>query len=75
VAGYEIYRDGIKIGTKIAGSSSGYEYYHDTGIKVGHTYVYTVRAYDDAGNISMESEGVTITVITEILVIQQLLSN
>ncbi|KNY26102.1 regulator of chromosome condensation RCC1 [Pseudobacteroides cellulosolvens ATCC 35603 = DSM 2933] len=61
VAGYEIYRDGVKIGTKIAGSSSDYVYYDDTGIKVGHTYVYTVRAYDDAGNISMESEGVTIT--------------
>jgi chitodextrinase len=49
VAGYEIFRDGTLIGTTTATS------YTDTGLAPSTRYVYTVRAYDAAGNRSAMS--------------------
>jgi RHS repeat-associated protein len=48
VVGYEIYRDGVKVGTApVTG-------FTDTGLSAGKTYKYTVRAYD-ANNLSAPS--------------------
>jgi len=55
VSGYEIYRNGIKIGTSL---TSGYT---DTDLKEDSIYEYTVKAFDAAGNISDESEPVVVT--------------
>lgn len=52
VEGYEIYRDGVKLG-EVKGN---YTYYEDKTIETGVTYVYTVRAFDSSGNVSLESE-------------------
>jgi cellulose 1,4-beta-cellobiosidase len=49
VAGYNIYRDGTKIGSSTTAS------FTDTGLAVGSTHVYTVSAFDAAGNTSAQS--------------------
>jgi hypothetical protein len=49
VAGYQVFRNGIRIASATAPS------YTDTGLTVGNTYTYTVTAYDAAGNISGQS--------------------
>ena len=46
VSGYEIYRDGIKIGDSTSLR------YTDTGLSANITYSYAVKAYDAAGNRS-----------------------
>ncbi|HEV2296611.1 MAG TPA: right-handed parallel beta-helix repeat-containing protein [Tepidisphaeraceae bacterium] len=46
VAGYNIFRDGVRISTT-RGTT-----FTDTGLKSGTTYVYRVRAFDAAGNLS-----------------------
>jgi fibronectin type 3 domain-containing protein len=51
VAGYNIYRDDIKIGT------SPYPVYTDTGLTVGTKYCYKVEAFDGTGNISNNKSG------------------
>ena len=53
VAGYEIYRDGEKICT------TEKTVYKDSGLKSDTEYTYTVRAYDESGNISEYSESGT----------------
>jgi hypothetical protein len=55
VAGYRIYRDGEQIGvtTDIV--------FSDTGCQSGTSYIYTVKAYDTAGNLSLPSNQVSIT--------------
>lgn len=49
VTGYEIYRDGVKVGTSQSTS------YTDTGLTPETTYSYTVKALDAAGNVSAAS--------------------
>lgn len=56
VSGYRIYRNGIEIGTKTA------SVYYDYNVTNGKKYTYTVRAYDEAGNLSDESNLMNITV-------------
>jgi len=51
VAGYNVFRNGTQMGTA-TGST-----YQDTGLSPSTTYVYTVQAYDAAGNISSHSSG------------------
>ncbi|MGB7160741.1 MAG: fibronectin type III domain-containing protein, partial [Tepidisphaeraceae bacterium] len=51
VAGYDIYRGGAKIAT-VSGTTTSYT---DTGLAPSTTYVYTVRAFDAAGNVSSSS--------------------
>ena len=49
VAGYRITRNGVPVGTSAATS------FNDSGLTPSTTYVYTVAAYDGAGNTSPES--------------------
>ncbi|GIO15137.1 hypothetical protein J19TS2_46920 [Cohnella xylanilytica] len=55
VTGYEVYRDGTKVGTTAATT------YTDTGLTAGTTYGYTVKAYDAAGNVSAASAAASVT--------------
>lgn len=50
VAGYEVYREGSMIGKTSA------LFYSDSGLQPDTSYHYTVKAYDSAGNKSLESE-------------------
>ncbi|GIO86201.1 hypothetical protein J25TS5_31330 [Paenibacillus faecis] len=55
VAGYRVYKDGNMIGTSpITGFVA-------SGLEGNTTYTFTVRAFDDAGNLSEASNAVTIT--------------
>jgi hypothetical protein len=55
VAGYDIYRNSTKIATTSALS------YEDTGLSANTLYMYTVDAFDAAGNISGESSSTSAT--------------
>jgi len=55
VAGYNVFRNGTKVGSIQTTS------YQDTGLSAGTTYIYTVSAYDVAGNTSAQSGGVSIS--------------
>lgn len=55
VAGYYVYRDGTFIGTT-AGTG-----YAASGLTGNTTYTFTVKAFDDAGNISAASHAVAVT--------------
>lgn len=50
VTGYDVYRDGAKIGSTTTALS-----FNDSGLAPNTTYVYTVKAKDAAGNISAAS--------------------
>ncbi len=55
VTGYEVYRNGVKIGT-VAGTT-----YTDTGVAASTTYSYTLKAYDAVGNTSAASTALSVT--------------
>lgn len=55
VTGYEIYRDGVKVGTSATTS------YTDNGLSPETDYSYTVKAFDAAGNLSALSLGALVT--------------
>ncbi|MEK8128261.1 discoidin domain-containing protein [Paenibacillus filicis] len=55
VTGYDIYRDGVLVGS--AASTS----YSDRGLKAVTTYSYTVKAKDATGNVSADSAAVSAT--------------
>ncbi|WP_406835046.1 glycoside hydrolase family 6 protein [Streptomyces sp. AHU1] len=55
VTGYDIYRDGTKVGSATGTS------YTDSGLTASTTYSYTVRAKDAAGNVSASSTAVSAT--------------
>jgi chitodextrinase len=55
VAGYQVYRNGILVGTPDGLS------YADTGLASSTTYSYTVTAYDTAGNVSAQSAAAQVT--------------
>ncbi|MGF7047717.1 glycosidase/chitodextrinase [Paenibacillus sp. DS2015] len=55
VTGYEIWRNGTKVGTSAATS------YTNTGLTANTAYSYTVKAYDAAGNISNPSTALPVT--------------
>jgi len=56
VAGYQVYRNGIKI------ASAGGPSYADTKLVKGMNYVYKIAAYDAAGNISTQSQSVPVVI-------------
>ncbi|MFF8401189.1 glycoside hydrolase family 6 protein [Streptomyces sp. NPDC015684] len=58
VAGYDVYRDGVKSGTATGTS------YTDRGLSPATTYRYTVKARDAAGNVSTASAAVSATTKT-----------
>jgi len=49
VAGYQVFRNGVQITTTTTTS------YSNTGLTASTTYSYTVKAFDGAGNVSVES--------------------
>lgn len=53
VAGYNIYRDGSKVGTSVTAG------YHDTELAVSTNYSYRISAYDAKGNESAKSSTVS----------------
>lgn len=55
VKGYIVTRDGTEICTTPNLS------YINTGLTAGQTYIYTIKAYDESGNVSDASESLTIT--------------
>ncbi|MEU3245832.1 glycoside hydrolase family 6 protein [Streptomyces sp. NPDC006875] len=55
VTGYDVYRNGTKVGTATTTS------YTDSGLAASTTYTYTVRAKDAAGNVSAASTAVSAT--------------
>ncbi|QMV42548.1 carbohydrate binding domain-containing protein [Cohnella cholangitidis] len=57
VTGYEIYRNGVKVGTSAATT------YVNSGLTAGTAYTFTVKAYDAAGNLS--AAGTALEVTTE----------
>ena len=57
VAGYQITRNGVLVGTA-AGTATSWV---DTAAKASTTYVYVLRAYDAAGNYSTSSAGAEVT--------------
>jgi hypothetical protein len=57
VAGYDIFRNGTKLGP-VGGSATTF---HDSGLAASTTYTYTVDAFDAAGNTSSQSAGASVT--------------
>lgn len=57
VVGYKIFRDSIEVGTTAETS------YTDINLTQGSSYVYNIKAYDAAGNISEASTDITVTTI------------
>ncbi len=55
VTGYDVYRDGTRVG-----SATGTTY-TDTGLSAATAYRYTVRARDAAGNVSAASTALSVT--------------
>ena len=55
VTGYDVFRDGSKVGTATGTS------FTDTGVQPSTTYSYTVDAFDAAGNTSQPSQPATVT--------------
>lgn len=56
VKGYKIFRGGVQIGTV-----GNVNIFTDTGLTASTTYLYTVSAFDAAGNNSAQSLAVTVT--------------
>ncbi len=54
VKGYDIYRDGTKIGAEEE------EFFEDSGLENGKQYVYKIKAFDDEGNYSEYSSPLSI---------------
>ncbi len=59
IAGYRVYRNGTQVGTPTGTS------YSDTGLSPSTTYVYTVAAYDAAGNQSSQSSSASATTLSQ----------
>ncbi|MHB1483567.1 MAG: RHS repeat-associated core domain-containing protein [Saccharofermentanales bacterium] len=60
VTGYKIYRDSVLIDESTSTS------YTDTELADDTTYVYTVAAFDEAGNISGESKDITVSTLKKL---------
>jgi chitodextrinase len=58
VAGYQVFRNSSQIAT-VAGPA-----YADSGLSTGVSYSYSVTAYDNVGNVSLQSSPIQVTVET-----------
>ncbi|WP_282939100.1 hypothetical protein [Paenibacillus sp. RC67] len=65
VAGYDVYRDNVKIGSSPTTS------YIDKGLNASTSYVYTVRAKDGAGNTSAPGNAITAATLVEVDALQR----
>lgn len=63
VAGYEIYRDAVKVGTSTTPA------FTDTGLAEETSYTYTIKAYDAAKNFSAASAEHTVVTLKGTIVI------
>jgi hypothetical protein len=66
VMGYEVYRDGVLIGNLNSADIQQFKMlgkvmYSDNNVEPNKSYVYTVKAYDNAGNKSKESNPLKVT--------------
>ncbi|MFF7449738.1 MULTISPECIES: glycoside hydrolase family 6 protein [unclassified Streptomyces] len=59
VTGYDVYRNGTRVGSPASGTT-----YTDTGLSAATAYSYTVRARDAAGNVSAASAALSVTTET-----------
>jgi chitodextrinase len=59
VTGYDVYKDGVLLGSTTSATT-----YSVTGLTASTTYVFTVKAKDAAGNISVSSNSVSVTTVT-----------
>jgi cellulose 1,4-beta-cellobiosidase len=57
VAGYNVFRDGVQI------AQTTLPNYLDTGLAPGTSHVYSVRAFDAAGNLSAAPRGMTVKTV------------
>ncbi|WP_293891420.1 reprolysin-like metallopeptidase [Flavobacterium sp.] len=57
VTGYDVYKDGVLLGSTVSTS------YAVTGLTNSTTYIFTVKAKDAAGNISVASNAVSVTTL------------
>ena len=55
---YKVYRDGTEVATVLSGTS-----YQDTNLTPNTTYTYTVAAYDQAGNSSIQVASLNVTTL------------
>jgi chitodextrinase len=62
IAYYEIYQNGIKIGTSQSTSFSV------KGLQSGTTYAYTIKAKDASENVSLASDPLTVTTVTAVTI-------
>ncbi len=58
IAGYDVYRNGVKVGSTISTS------FNDTALTATTNYTYTIKAFDIAGNYSADSVALTIKTLT-----------
>jgi chitodextrinase len=58
VTGYRVVRNGVVLSPSVAGPS-----FTDTALKPNTTYTYSVRALDAAGNVSRDSERLSVTTL------------
>jgi hypothetical protein len=61
LAGYNVYRDGVKVNAKAVAAPG----FHDAGLAAGHAYAYAVTAVDAAGNESAKSAAAEVQVQEE----------
>jgi uncharacterized repeat protein (TIGR03806 family) len=59
LAGYRVFRSGTQIQQLAAGTLT----YTDSGLNASTAYTYTVRAYDNAGNVSADSNTASATTL------------
>jgi PQQ-dependent dehydrogenase (s-GDH family) len=59
VAGYDVYRNGVKINTSVIAGLS----YNVTGLTASTTYAFSVKAKDLAGNESVFSQSINVTTL------------
>ena len=57
VSGYDVYRNGTKVGTSASGA------YSDVGLTASTSYSYSVDAFDGAGNTSGRSTAASVTTL------------
>jgi hypothetical protein len=57
VASYDVFRNGMQVANLAADATA----YTDTGLLAGQDYTYTVRARDVSGNVSAQSDPVSVT--------------